>query len=189
MSVVKIVITAPALREMKGFNVSGHYYPGYKVGDQIEWGKLSIDDLLKAEGAWKFWPDGHTRSSDDFWGFHESRLRPNPVHYDYFDSYAAEGHWENQHNVNLLLRAEKPKPRLAMTLYQFTPRVIQVGSHGSGTLIRGNTKLTIKANPVIGPMDQNILDPTDGQSLPIRWRVSDITSPLGYTRYQRLADY
>lgn len=189
MSVVKIVITAPALRNNQALKINSYLtLPAYKVGDQVEWGELAVDDLLKEEGAWKFWPNNHTQFTDVFWGFYEMKTTGGMGTPLSFYNEVAKGEWENQSNVNLLLRSKQPQRRLAMTLFQFTPRVLSVGSQGSGMLIRGNTRMTIKANPVIGQKDVEITDRTEGKSLPLKWRVRDITSALGHTRYQRLAD-
>jgi hypothetical protein len=181
MSFVTIALDAPALRDQK--------YPGLpfvKKGDYVSWGILNLKELLSEEGIWHFFAPEEA-NYDDFWGARSSGEydQTNRV----FSVNYARGNWTNQININLLLWSEWPKRRLAVTLFQFTPRSLHSGSQGQGKIVRGNTLRLIQPNPVIGPRAHMVVDDaTDGKSASVKWRVISIRDRWNQTRYQRLVD-
>jgi hypothetical protein len=184
MTEARIIILAPAIDTQLKPIIGGIRMKVYRKGDFIEWGRLHVRHLLTGEGTWHF-NSTYIIQKDDFWGklgaFRSDGRAGGASTWDE----SAYGTCINQMSMNLLAYSEKPKQRLAMTLYGFTTNHIQVGSRGNGTLIRGNTQSYVSPNLVVGPNGQYVTEATDGKIVNIQWVVNEIADRAGFNSGQR----
>jgi len=162
---MRLIVEAPAPTDLDG---------GKRKGTSVQWGSLQVPDGWKQDpenaGNWHWQPFLEIQDVDTFWGYIRDDLeRERNPKGTVIDAYSgvwpyqgAEGHVQLE-ELQLILWAERPKTRMAMLLWGFQPKKVDLSSTGTGILYRGNTVLNVQEATV---------QRSDGMILSLRWKIS-----------------